>query len=67
MEKSIKLYRAIKKNKKKLLELGYSLGTINSWMYGKRAPSYENAIKLAPLIELNINEIPYRQVIFNRP
>ena len=65
MEKSIKLYRAIKKHKKKLLNLGYSLGTINSWMYGQRRPSYENAIKLAPIIELAINEIPYRQVIIN--
>ena len=65
MEKSIKLYRAIKKHKKELLELGYPLGTINSWMYGQRKPSYENAIKLAPLIEISLADIPYRQVIVN--
>jgi len=65
MKKSIKFYKAIKKNKKKLLDLGYPLGTVNSWMYGQRRPSYENAIKLTLIIGININEIPYRQVIIN--
>lgn len=66
MEKSVKLYRAIKKNKKKLLDLGYPLGTVNSWMYGKRKPSYESAIKLAPIIGLLLSDVPYRQVIVNQ-
>ena len=65
MEKSVKLYRAIRKHKKKLLDFGYPLGTINSWMYGQRRPTYEIAIKIAPIIEININDIPYRQVIIN--
>ena len=66
MEKSIKLYKAIKKHKKALINLGYPLGTINAWMYGQRHPSYEAAIKLAPIIGLLISDIPYRQVVVNR-
>jgi len=65
MKKSIKFYKAIKKHKKKLLKLGYPLGTINAWMYGARHPSYEKAIELSPIIELLISDIPYRQVIVN--
>jgi len=65
MKKAIKFYKAMKKSKGKLLELGYAPGTINAWMYGQRHPSYENAIKLGPVIGLLVTDIPYRQVIVN--
>ena len=56
---------AIRDDKHKLLEMGYSKSTLHSWMYDYRKPNFETAIKLANILDMNIRDIPYRQVIVN--
>ena len=65
MKPQTKFQKAIKKNKSKLLNLGYSESTLRSWMYGYRKPHFENAGLLTSVLHLNIKDIPYRQVIVN--
>lgn len=65
MKPQTKFQLAIKENKARLIDLGYSESTINSWMYGYRKPHFENAGLLSSILHLNIRDIPYRQVIVN--
>ncbi|GAG58142.1 unnamed protein product [marine sediment metagenome] len=58
---------AIKEDKHKLIEMGYSKSTLHSWMYGYRKPHFDTAIKLAQILGVNIRDIPYRQIVINRP
>lgn len=65
MKPKTKFQKAIKKDKDKLVDLGYSESTLRSWMYGYRRPAFENAGLLTSILHLNIRDIPYRQVIVN--
>jgi len=69
MKPQNKFQLSLKENKDKLINIGYSESTINSWMYGYRKPYFENAIKLSAIdkLGLNLTDIPYRQVIINKP
>lgn len=55
----------IKQNRKKLRNEGYAPSTIHSWEYSISKPNFETAIKLANILDMNIRDIPYRQVIVN--
>ena len=57
----------IKENRKKLRGEGYAPSTIHSWEYSISKPKFETAIKLAQILGININEIPYRQIVINKP
>ena len=59
--------KALRENRHKLLELGFPLSTINSWIYSLRRPTIENALVLSGTLNLPLNKIPYRQVIINEP
>jgi len=57
----------IRENRKRLKIEGYAPSTIHSWEYGISKPKFDTAIKLAQILAIDISEIPYRQVIINRP
>ena len=57
----------IRKHQKKLIEAGLNQYTVRSWAYGYRTPDFNHAVVIAQVLNVNIQEIPYRQVILNRP
>lgn len=57
----------IRANKEKLIAAGLNQYAVRSWGYGYRTPTFENALIIARVLNIQINEIPYRQVIINRP
>lgn len=62
-----KFYKAIKSNRKKLKEDGYHPSTIHTWEYAINIPEYKTALKLAELLDLDIQDIPYRKITYNQP
>ena len=62
-----KFYKAVKSNRKELKKAGYHPSTIHTWEYGINNPEYDTALKLAELLNLDIQDIPYRQITYNRP
>jgi hypothetical protein len=61
--KKIKNFRkAIKDKRSELREAGYTMPTINSWIYTDRLPRFETAIKLSNIIGLKLNEIPFFRI-----
>jgi len=65
--KNLSFQKFIRKNTKILIQAGLNKYTIRSWAYGYRTPDLKNANVIAQVTGININEIPYRQIIFNRP
>ena len=59
MKNQTKFQNAVKAKRKVLLGAGYKPARLTMWAYGKRHPSYETAIKLVPLIGLQLHEIPW--------
>jgi hypothetical protein len=57
----------IKKHKQALLDAGLNQYTVRSWAYGYRIPDLRNANVIAHVTGISINEIPYRQIIYNKP
>jgi transcriptional regulator with XRE-family HTH domain len=47
-----------KKIRQKLVEAGFSQAAISLWKHGKRAPTYQNAIALTKILNINILRIP---------
>jgi len=66
MKTSISFQKLIRKNRKLLLTK-FKEYTVRSWAYGYRMPNFDNAIKLAQILNMNIKDIPYRRVEVNRP
>ena len=60
-------YKKVKKNRKKLREQGFSAAAICRYEKGNRLPSFENALKIAEVLKIPVTDIPYRQIIINRP
>ena len=64
---TIYFQKLIRQNKDKLIEGGINWSTVRSWAYGQRMPDLENATKIAQILDMPVKEIPYRQIIFNKP
>ena len=60
-----KFSKAIRINRKRLLQAGFPASTIHSWEYGLRHPRLETAKKLSKIIGIEINEIPYIKMEVN--
>jgi DNA-binding XRE family transcriptional regulator len=60
-------YKKVKRNRKKLKEAGFRAPTIHRWEYGKRIPSFDIAIKLALILDMNLRDIPFRRIEVNKP
>lgn len=60
-------YKKVKQNRKKLKQAGFKAPTIHRWEYGKRIPSLETAFKLAQILGIDIQDIPYRRIEVNKP
>lgn len=67
MKTSIKFQKLIRKNRKLLTKAGINQYTVRSWAYGYRMPDIGHALELSAILDVPLNEIPYRQVIVNRP
>ncbi len=67
MKTSIKFQKLIRKHRKALIEAGFNQYTVRSWAYGYRRPDVTHALKISAIIDMPLNEIPYRQIIFNKP
>lgn len=68
MEKTtIYFQKMIRQNKKKLIQAGLPWSTVKSWAYGQRMPSIESAKKIAEILNIPLSEVPYRQIVINRP
>jgi hypothetical protein len=60
-------HQRLREKRKELLEAGFSLATINSWLYTARRPRYETAERLSLILGLQISQIPYRRTECNNP
>lgn len=60
-------YKKVKRNRKQLREAGFSPVNIHRWEYKERIPSFGNAVKLAQVLGMDIEEIPYRRIELNKP
>ena len=60
MNKIKKFKLLIKKNRYKLqIIAGVPKSTVDSWIYGQRYPSYENAKMIADFLGVKLVDIPY--------
>jgi len=57
----------VRKNAKQLVEAGLNQYTVRSWAYGYRTPDYKHAAIISHVLGVDVAEIPYRQVVYNRP
>lgn len=64
---TIYFQKIIRKKQKELIDAGLNWTTVRSWAYGARMPSYENAQKIAEILNMPVDEIPYRQIHYNIP
>lgn len=64
---TIYFQKMIRQNKAKLIEGGIKWPTIRSWAYDQRMPSIESAKKIAEILNIPLSEVPYRQIVINRP
>lgn len=60
-------YKKVKRNRKKLKEAGFSAANISRWEHKNRMPGFDNAMKLAQILNMDVQEIPYRHLIVNKP
>ena len=67
MKTSMKFQKLIRKHRKALIEAGFNQYTVRSWAYGYRIPDFDHALRLSGILHIPLPEIPYRQIIFNRP
>ena len=65
--KNLAFQKLIRKHSKALIDSGLNKYTVRSWAYGYRIPDLKNANVIAHIIGISVNEIPYRQIIYNRP
>jgi len=60
MSKITKFKSLIKKNRWKLQHTaGLPKSTVDSWIYGQRYPSYDNAKMIADFLGVKLVDIPY--------
>lgn len=52
----------VKKYRKELKKAGFKVTTINSWIYTKRVPFFDSAVKMSPIIGLPVAKIPYIRI-----
>jgi len=64
---TIYFQKLIRENKSKLIDAGFKWPTVRSWAYGQRMPDIENAARIAQVLDISLNEIPYRQIVINNP
>ena len=64
---TIYFQKIIRQNKKVLIDAGINWTTVRSWAYGYRMPDIKNATKIAEILNIPLQEIPYREVIINKP
>ena len=62
-----KFQKKVRENRKILRLAGYAPATIHTWEYGTRVPYWKTAVKLAPVLGLEIEEVPYYRVERNEP
>jgi len=67
MENLSNFYKKVKQNRKRLKEKGFTASAICRYEKGQRIPSIEIALKLAQILDMDINNIPYRRIEVNRP
>ncbi|MFA5453246.1 MAG: hypothetical protein WC248_06700 [Candidatus Methanomethylophilaceae archaeon] len=60
-----KFERLIRKYRKELLQAGYKPSRLTMWAQSKRHPSKDEAEKLAPIIGIPVEEIPWVQWVRN--
>jgi hypothetical protein len=59
MEKIKNFKKVVKSHKRELSLAGYSLSTINSWIYTDRMPTFDTAVAISSILGMKISEIPY--------
>jgi hypothetical protein len=59
MKKTTSFKKLIKENRKLLLSKGFKASTLTMWKTGKRHPLKEIADRLARILNINVDEIPY--------
>ena len=65
MTKQTRFAQHIKSHRKLVLANGYKQSTISMWAKGKRTPDYKDALLLASIFKVDVDEIPYRRLIKN--
>ena len=58
MNKVEKFKELVKINRKSLADV-FSVNTVNSWIYGNRIPTYENAKIISDLLNMSLADVPY--------
>ena len=64
---TIYFQKLIRENKDILIQSGIKWSTVRSWAYGQRMPDIENAVRIGEILGMPVEEIPYRQIVINRP
>lgn len=64
MKSISKFQRAVAQTRKELKEAGIPPATIHTWENGT-VPMYETALKIAPILGLNISDIPFIMIMRN--
>lgn len=59
MKNTTSFKKLIKNNRKLLLSKGFKASTVSMWYHGNRSPLRETAKKLAKILNIDIQEIPY--------
>lgn len=59
--------KKLKAHRWELVDAGLNPATVNSYIYGKRTPDINKATIIAKVLGLSLSQIPYRQVIVNKP
>lgn len=65
MKKSTKLKATIREHRKMLRGAGFKQSALSMWMHGNRTPSYSMALKLAEVLGVDVEELPYTRTIIN--
>ena len=65
MTKQTRFSKLLQANRKLVLANGYKQSAISMWAKGKRTPDYKDAVLLAQLFKVDVDELPYRRVIKN--
>ena len=67
MKTTLIFQKLIRKNKKKLIDVGINQYTVRSWAYGFRSPDFKNAVIISQTLGIQLNDIPYSQRIYHKP
>jgi hypothetical protein len=59
MKKTTSFKKLIKENRKLLLSKGFKASTLTMWGNGERHPLKKIALKLAKILNIDVQEIPY--------